>query len=209
MATTSSLPRVEMRRTAVTEALLDHAVDVMTESGVGALSISEVARRGGMRGPSVYKYFPSLHAVYDALFARGLRLMVEALDDALAREPAGIGRVRAGAVAVVRWCTENPALAQLMFWRVVPGFAPSDDVFAASVASMQRLRDELAAAVRLGELDDDAVTDDALRLFTVLLSGLISQQLANEPGVPFDRGAFTRLTESALDLFFTRYARRQ
>ena len=25
-----------------------------------------------MRQPSLYKYFPSLHAVYDALFARGV-----------------------------------------------------------------------------------------------------------------------------------------
>ena len=52
---------------------LDHAVQIMTEQGVGALTISEVARRMGIGGPSLYKYFPSLHAVYDLLFARGGR----------------------------------------------------------------------------------------------------------------------------------------
>jgi AcrR family transcriptional regulator len=38
----------------------------MEEAGVGGLSMSEIARLLGMRQPSLHKYFPSLHAVYDA-----------------------------------------------------------------------------------------------------------------------------------------------
>jgi hypothetical protein len=48
---------------------------------------------------------------------------------------------------------------------------------------------------------------EAPRLFTVVLSGLISQQLANEPAADYGTGAFTSLTEAALDMFFARYAR--
>ena len=211
MATPSSptpdpLPRVVRRRQAVVEEALDHAVDVMTELGVGGLSVSEVARRTGMRGPSLYKYFPSLHALYDALFARGLALQSAAVDAAAAQKPPGVPRLRAVARAIVRWSVENPALAQLLFWRPVPGFEPSAATFAASVDEMARARAELAAAVQAGQLRPDADSDEALRLYTVLMSGLISQQLANEPGAPYATGRFTALTDSALDLWCSRYA---
>jgi len=61
-----------VRRLQTIEEALDAAVAIMEEAGVGGLSMSEIARRLGMRQPSLYKYFPSLHAVYDALFARGV-----------------------------------------------------------------------------------------------------------------------------------------
>ena len=61
-----------LRRQQTIEEALDAAVAIMGEAGVGGLSMSEIARRLGMRQPSLYKYFPSLHAVYDALFARGV-----------------------------------------------------------------------------------------------------------------------------------------
>ena len=43
----------------------------MAEEGVNGLSLAEVARRLGVQPPSIYKYFPSLMAVYDAIFLRG------------------------------------------------------------------------------------------------------------------------------------------
>lgn len=52
---------------------LGPCTDIITEHGVGALTMSEMARRMGMRAPSLYKYFPSLHAAFDALFKRGLQ----------------------------------------------------------------------------------------------------------------------------------------
>ena len=39
----------------------------------------------------------------------------------------------------------------------------------------------------------------------MLISGLITQQLANQPGVPFERGTFSRLTEQAIDHFLSVY----
>jgi AcrR family transcriptional regulator len=184
---------------------LDAAVAIMSEVGVGGLTTAEIARRLGMRQPSLYTYFSSLHAVYDALFARGLAASNDAVYAAGAAFPPGLARVRAGARALVRWAVENPALAQLLFWRPVPGFAPSPETFAASVGQMDLARAELATAVRLGELGPAAASDDALRLWTVLLSGLISQQMANQPDASFEDGVFTRLTDEAFDLFFAHY----
>ena len=198
--------RQAARRRAVVDEALDHALDVISESGAGGLSVSEVARRTGMRAPSLYKYFPSLHALYDALFARGLAGELGAIRaEVEGREP-GVDRIRAGGRAAVRWCTDNPALAQLLHWRPVPGFEPSPETFTASRDDMAWLRGEFATAVRLEQLHGRADSDDAVRLFTTVLSGVISQQLANEPGLAFEQGAFSRLTDEALDMFFTHYS---
>lgn len=208
MASSSSdtIDRRGVRRRATIEEALDHAVAIMSLDGVGGLSMSEIARRLGIRQPSLYKYFPSLHAVYDALFARGLARSNAAAMAAAESCPPGVARIRGGGRAWVRWAVENQALAQLLVWRLVPGFTPTKPTFAASIDQMRGVRDELSAAVTSGELAPDADSDQALRLYTVVLSGLISQQLANEPGATFEEGSFCALTDSALDLFFARYS---
>ena len=159
----------------------------------------------GVRGPSLYKYFPSLHAMYDALFARGLAGSDAAVQEAVASAEPGIDTIRSAARAIVRWSIEHPALAQLLFWRPVPGFEPSPEVFEASAASMGKARAAFADAVRLGQLDPGTDSDSAVRLYTVVLSGLLSQQMANEPGASYETGSFTRLTDEALDMFFTHW----
>jgi len=84
----------------------------------------------------------------------------------------------------------------------VPGFEPSPETFAVSLDDM---REDLTESVRRGELRPGVDTDDGVRLLTVVLSGVISQQLTNEPGMEFADGAFSRLTGEALDLFFDHY----
>lgn len=182
---------------------LDHALELMAAEGVGALTVSEVARRTGIRGPSLYKYFPSRHAIYDALFARGLTAQLAAVRTAVEGLEPGVPSLRAGGRAVVRWAVENPELAQLLHWRPVPGFEPSPEVFAPAVEDMDHVRHQFAEAVSRGQLAASAATDDAVRLWTVVLSGLISQQLANQPGASFAEGDFSRLTDAAIDLFLS------
>lgn len=211
MATTYSPSgdRRLLRRRETIDQALELALEIMAEVGVGGLTISEIARRMGVRAPSLYKYFPSLHAVYDELFARGTAAHDRFVQEAIANVPPGVEQFRQSGRAIVRWCVENPAQAQLLYWRVVPGFEPSPEAFAASVAGMRQARADLTAAVELGQLAPAADSDDALRLFTVLISGLISQQMANEPGATYETGRFTRLTDEALDMFFDRYKPRR
>jgi AcrR family transcriptional regulator len=187
------------------EEALDHAVDLMTEEGVGALTISEVARRMGIRGPSLYKYFPSRFAMYDALFARGLAAEAAAVRHAADSAPAGADQLRVGGAALVRWAVDNPALAQLLHWRPVPGFAPTPKTFALSQQDNDDMRRVFAEAVRLGQLRQEAESDDATRLWTVLLSGLMTQQMANEPRVTYDRGQFSKLTGGTIEMFLSAY----
>jgi len=64
--------RERMRREMVT-AILDAAQEVMRERGVAGLSLREVARRVQLQASSLYEYFPSKAALYDALFLTGIR----------------------------------------------------------------------------------------------------------------------------------------
>jgi len=81
--------RRHRRRQETIEEILDIAVQIMAEQGVAGLSVGEIARRMGIRPPSVYVYFPSKHALYDALFARGARLLLAAMQQVNAPLPDG------------------------------------------------------------------------------------------------------------------------
>ena len=143
--------------------------------------------------------------MYDALFARGLAAEASAVRDAAERAAPGVDQLRAGGVALVRWAIDNPALSQLLHWRPVPGFAPAPETFARSREDNAAARAVFAEAVRLGQLRQEADSVEALRLWTVVLSGVMSQQMANEPGVAFDQGAFSRLTDAAIEMFLSAY----
>lgn len=208
MTYSSSRPtgRQARRRAETIDEALVYAIEIMTEEGVGGLSVSAIARRMGIQPPSLYKYFPSLHAVYDELFGRAARQQLAASRAAMA--PFGSGteeRLAAGVSSVVRWSVENPALAQLLFWRPVPGFEPSEDAFTSSVESMEMTRAEFAEAIRRGRLDPGTDLDEIVSMCTVVISGLISQQLSNEPGVSFESGRFSSLTDRAVENLLAAY----
>jgi AcrR family transcriptional regulator len=170
---------------------LDHAERIATEGGVGAVTIAEIARRMGMRPPSVYKYFPSLHGVYDALFARGSTRLASYVDNAVRDHDPGLGRLLEAALAIGRWSMLNPALAVLLFWRPIPGFEPSPASYALAQRLAGRSRADLATAVHNRDLAPPADTDEVFRLFTSISAGLCTQQLANEPDATYESGLFT------------------
>lgn len=202
------LDRRHRRRLETIEEIVDVAIKVMTEYGVGGLSLGEVARRMGMRTPSLYVYFDSKNAVYDAVFARGWRAvgatMAPAYDgvhdaDDLPSYFLSCGRLFVG------WMIEHPVQAQLMCWRPVPGYVPSAQAYepavellAATHASFEQLRDR-------GLFRPDADVELLLRTWTVLASGVMTQQLANAPDVSFDDGAFTATLPDLVSMFLAQY----
>lgn len=200
-----ALGRVAARRAATVTQILDHAEAILNERGAGAVTISEIARRMRMRAPSIYKYFESLNAVYDALFARGQALLIAYVEESIREREPGLDSLLEGSRAFARWTTREVGLASLMFWRPVPGFRPSASTYAVAQELVRAAREQLAAAVRRGELSDDAGSDSAYRLLTVLLAGIFSQQAANEPGAGFEDGMFTSLTEQVLQMFVMQF----
>src|SRR4051794_9297628 len=74
------------RREATRREIVDEAWALVREQGLAALSLRDLARRVGMQAPSLYGYFPSKHAIYDAMFGEGCR---DFLARAKAREMTG------------------------------------------------------------------------------------------------------------------------
>lgn len=181
------------RRQETIDEILDIAADVMGEEGVTGLSLAEVARRLGIQPPSLYKYFPSLLAVYDELFRRGQLDHLDAFRRAMDGAEPGLPALAAALDAAGRWAVANRPVAQLLFWRPVPHFEPSPEAFAPSVELFALHRQALADAVAAGQLGSAADSDEAVRLVSTLISGVLSQAFANEPGAPWGQGRFTPL----------------
>ncbi len=185
------LDRRARRRQETIQEILDIAKDVMAEEGVNGLSLAEVARRLGVQPPSIYKYFPSLMAVYDAVFLRGQLEHLEVMRRAMAGADPGLTALTAGLEASGRWALANRATAQLMFWRPVPSFEPSAEAFAPSVEMVALQRAAMADAVAAGQLGPGADSDEAVYLVSTLIVGVLSQAMANEPDLEWGKGRFT------------------
>lgn len=199
--------RRQRRREQTVAEILDAAVEAMAADGVAGMSLSDVARRVGMQPPSLYEYFPSKLALYDAVFKAGYTDLNTALFAVAADFTSNpLGALRAGYPVFIRWCTEHPVQAQLMFWRPVPKFEPSAESFAPSVDQMQLVRDLIAKATELGQLSPAAATDEAGRLYAVIGSGLITQQLANDPDGRYPDGYWTELAAAGLEMWINRFA---
>ena len=202
---TAQLDRRARRRQETITEILGIAVQVMTDEGVGGLTIAEIARRLGVQAPSIYKYFPSLLSIYDELFRRGQLDHLDALRTAVSSAPPGLAAVHAAAEAAGRWAAANAALAQLLFWRPVPRFTPSAEAFAPSQEMSELFRSALASAVGTGDLGADAATTAGVDLLSALVAGVMSQYMANEPGTPWGTGRFTPLLPRLVELLRSAY----
>ena len=204
----SPLDRRQRRRQETISEVLDIAAEIMVEQGVVGLSVGEVARRMGIRPPSLYVYFPSKHAMYDALFARGaqevldhVRADVDPHDDHRSLDELLLHV----AETFVKWSIEHPAYSQLLFWRPVPGFTPSEEAYAPAVELIELTRSRFAVLQQRGLVRDDADLDAVLRGWTVLIAGVVSQQLSNAPDEPFDSGRFTGGLPDLVTMFARHY----
>lgn len=163
------------RREATREQILDVAWAHASEVGISAVSLRELARSIGMRAPSLYTYFSSKHAIYDAMFAQGYEALI-AMHEDLDEELVGLGRSEALTRAVERFvafCQESPARYQLMFTRAVPGWEPAPEAYAVSVESYLRMAQALERYGIAGT--------ERLDLWSAMTAGLAAQQMANEP----------------------------
>lgn len=196
--------RARRRQETIAE-ILAIAEAIMTEEGVNGLSLAEVARRLGVQPPSIYKYFPSLMAIYDALFLEGQMEHLAVLREAMDGAPPGMEALTRGLEASGQWLLAHRAKAQLLFWRPVPSFEPSPEAFAPSQEMVAIQRAALADAVAAGQLGRGGDTEEALHVVSILITGVLSQTMANEPGVTWGEGRFTPLFPTLMGLLVAAY----
>lgn len=158
------LDRRHVRRAETIAEIVDVAIEVMSENGVAGLSLGEVARRVGIRGPSLYVYFNSKNAVYDAVFARGRQEVLPAVqavpmpDATTADLPGYLLQV---AEAFVRWAVAHTVHTQLMGWRPVPGYEPSATAYEPAVQTFTRGQMVFERLVKLGRCSGFRVTSSS------------------------------------------------
>jgi AcrR family transcriptional regulator len=175
------------RRAATIAEILDAAWDLARTHGLAALTLRDVAKAVGMQPPSLYGYFTSKAAIYDAMFADGYRQLLD--ERAQLPMPTSVDEFKEGCRRFFAFAVEDPSRYQLLFQRTIPGFEPSADSMALAHQALSWAEQALAG---IGVRDPRA-----LDLYTALLTGLTDQQISNDPGG--DR--WGRLLDDALDMF--------
>jgi len=203
--------RRHLRRQQTIDEIIEVAVRLMAVSGVAGLSLGQVARQVGVRTPSLYGYFPSKNALYDAVFARGARSVLDAVGAASAdagQADSAYDALLIAGRAMARWCMANQVYAQLLFWRPVPDFTPSPDAYQPAVELVDRTRTLFTDMRDRGLLRSDADLDAAVRDWIVVVSGVLSQQLANAPDEDAETGRFVSALPSLTRMFTREYGTR-
>ena len=165
----------EGRRRSAREAILEAAWALVAEEGLAGLSLRDLARRAGITTPTVYSYFDSKNAIYDAMFAHAATEFAERI-----AEPFGDFDPLELLVAGVR-----------LFQHTLPGFEPSPESYAPAVEALAHAQ---------GWLARNGITEARhLDLFTALVTGLVDQQISNDPG----GNRWTRLIDESIAMFVT------
>jgi AcrR family transcriptional regulator len=204
---TNSIRKTERHQATVDE-IVDAAWELSREQGLAGFSLRDLGARVGMRAQSLYTYFSSKNDIYDAMFLDGNRAFLAAMDGL---EPPS-GEDPSAAVEVARaighryfdFCTADPVRYQLLFQRTIPEFTPSS----ASYSVAQVAYDKVVAV-----LAEIGVATADVDLWTAVVTGLVSQQLANDPGGDrwrqlVDRATDMVLADVAPHLFDTESTRR-
>ena len=178
----------EARRQSARDAIVDAAWELVRDEGLAGLSLRDLAKQAGITTPTIYAYFDSKNAIYDAMFGRAAAefadRMTQPYDSA---DPRAV--LADGVHRFVEFCTGDVARYQLLFQRTIPGFEPTAESFAPAVRALDALRERLA----LNGVTDPRQVD----MWTALTTGLVHQQISNDPGG--DRWA--RLIDDSVTMF--------
>ena len=180
--------KITERREAKVASIVASAWKLAREHGIAGISLHALAREVGMRQPSLYGYFDSKHALYDAMFADGNRQLLERLDAlTLPRDPRAALKKFLG--AFVAFALEDPARCELLFQRHVPGFTPSPESYALAEGALVRAAKVMneAGVTQQGDID----------CIVAMVAGLMEAQLSNDPG----GSRWTRHLNRLVDLY--------
>ena len=162
--------------------ILDAATDLLLETGhARAVSIRSVAQRVGVTPPSIYLHFQDKEALLDAVCARYLARLDEAMESVAIGQRSTVDVLRAQGLAYVQFALRTPELYRLATmgeWRSGSNvdLALASSAFKHMRASVQTLMDE-------GVYRTDDPTTIALELWSAA-HGVAAIVIA-KPHLPF------------------------
>ncbi len=177
------------------------ARQVMQEKGVAALSFNGIARQLGIKPPSLYTYYKSKDAIYDALFKMGFEIFSEQMSTAMSAETGNLTALAEGITKTyMQFGLENPDLFQLMFQKPIPGFVPSDESMTVSLRSLNSAYQQTKAIFAKHNVHPEQPLEEVVDMTIAIVHGLTALQLANNPDKPVGEGRFGKLIDQAVSL---------
>lgn len=131
----------ERYRAQVRAEIKQHAWEQIATAGVSALSLNAVAKRMGMSGPALYRYFAGRDELITALIRDAYRSLADAVRTAF-----DAGADLSGLAGVIgEWARSDPQRYFLVYGTPVPGYHAPDDITAISDEVMAVLLEACAA----------------------------------------------------------------
>src|SRR5215470_14472463 len=198
----SSLKERRLRyRQETVDAILAAARAVMQEQGVAALNLNEVARRLGVSGQALAKYFPNKAALYDALFQLGHRLFREAEEQVWRTTKPDWGRIRQWFEVRLALACEHPDLYHLIWEQPVPGFLPSE-VGQEDIRLMLTLaRNMISEVIEAGNLAAGLPAERVVDMLMTVRHGIIAEYLGKRAMLGPASNRFSGLVPDFLAVF--------
>lgn len=151
--------RRTQRRAATVAELKRKSWKLMASSGVGALSLRELARQMGMAPSAIYRYYDNRNDLLTALIVDGYDSLATELareyEQLIARDPRPASRqvLTDLGLAYRRWALGNRAKWLMIFSSTVPDYTGTDETTAASSRMTIPFVHVLADAAAADELD--------------------------------------------------------
>jgi len=180
--------KVAARREAKVASIVTAAWKLAGGHGIGGVSLHALAREVGMRQPSLYEYFDSKHALYDAMFADANRQLLQRLDELLIpRDPSAA--LKNYLRTFMSFAIQDAARRELLFQRPIPDFVPASESYALAEQALGPAAKSMheAGVTQQGDID----------CIVAMVAGLIEAQMSNDPG----GNRWTRHLPRLVDLF--------
>ena len=135
------------------EQLLETAARILSEEGVGAVSVRRLASEVGTSTRAIYSLFDSKEGLLRALFRRAADTFAR-IHEAVPMQDDPLEELIPLGLAYRRSALEEPQLYGLLFG-FTPGFRPSEEDIGLALRSQARVIDTLERAAQRGQLKRD------------------------------------------------------
>ncbi|MET9559520.1 TetR/AcrR family transcriptional regulator [Streptomyces tauricus] len=143
--TGTETPR-ERYRAQVRAEVKAHAWEQLASAGASALSLNAIAKRMGMSGPALYRYFANRDELITELIRDAYRSLADTFRATAADgSGSGSGDLAALAHALRDWALQDPHRYFLIYGTPVPGYHAPDDITGIVHEIMATLLDAFAA----------------------------------------------------------------
>lgn len=134
------------------------AMEQLAESGPSGISVNAIAKKMGVTGPALYRYFANRDALLTELVTDGYRDLAETLESIAHehRRKAPESRFREVAKGFRAWALDGPQRFLLLFGTPVPGYVAPAETFELADRAYRPILEPLA------ELAPEAVPSSAL-----------------------------------------------